>query len=537
LRDTTFWLQLNERHKSAGNDLYTSIKDINLWIERNAKLNMGDQIRLYSSLLVEVNSLDIAVNKRLQLLQHLHQPIMAIIDNLSKKYMGCALPIAQEKSKYVQYVELFWTEMATAYKIIVDDLSATSVLNFFIANKDLSNALYHVMFYLQGQVYSNYLLYTACTDKLWRDIHQVYHFAEKRKQHKKKINANEISEVATIAQLYKKILLFSLANPYQLTLTEMQSLWQYLTDLADFAQLELNSKKVLKGHYPFFIRPYSDQPPYSNFHQNNKPLSESNLLANVSANTIWGIETKKLLKRLTKKNTLKQASAFFVRRLSRNWASDNARIDSRIELIEPVVLAMGVTCISQFLTQIDIEPKILKLDESQQLQLTQPSYLLYQAYLIDESSNGFKLKLKAQSEKSILPSIGEVIAIKHFDESIHIGYLRWMKENRNADVEFGIEYLSAMAEAVQISKSKFKTQQKKAAPDVKNILDSFVFPGNKEQNYKPILFTHSFVENFYNIKEDTLSLTHKTGSIEIKLVEKIDQVLSYSLYLFEKSDT
>ena len=44
--------------------------------------------------------------------------------------------------------------------------------------------------------------------------------------------------------------------------------------------------------------------------------------------------------------------------------------------------------------------------------------------------------------------MSEIVAVKHADDSIQIGYIRWMKESPEGEVEFGIEHLSAMAEPI-----------------------------------------------------------------------------------------
>lgn len=539
MKDTILWLQLQPRRKPDRDCLYSSIKDINGWIKRITKLKIDDQEERYFSLLVEVNGLDIPVNERLAFLESLHQPVIALIEHLSKKYLGSGLPLAEDKSKYVHRVNSLWSEMATAYKIIIDDLSESSFFTSFINQKDLACALYHVLFYLSGQLYSNYTLYSACTENVWRDIHQVFRFTSKRKLSNKKIDV-KVSPQLTILDLYKKILLFSLANPYHLTIQEMKITWKCLDDWSGLSDLNLNSIKVLTKKYPFLIQAYSDRAPFINSLNKMDTKTEDLNFPSVLSTSVWGFDTKKLIKRLAKKNNYPDIiSNYLLNRLSRSWSGNSDRVENRKELIEPVVIALGVSCISQFLAQIDIKPKILKLDalEIHKLELTPSIYSLYQAFLIDESKNGFRLKLSHQTEKPIAPDIGDVIAIKHADNGIHIGYLRWMRENAEGEIEFGIEYLSAMAEPVQLTKGSDRQLISMHNSEKINVLDSFVFPGGKEHNFRPILFTHTFVEKFYNIRNDHLVLHHKTGSINIKLVQKVDEVLGCSLYLFEKAAT
>jgi len=544
MKDTIFWLQLPPRKQSDGNALYSSIKNLSQWLQRNSTLKADEQASLYLQLLVEVNTLELSVGERLTFLEQLHVPVLTLIKKLSKRYAGSGFPLAEEKSTLVEMVDSYWSEMAKAYKIIVDDLSDSSFFTSFFKNKEkqdqLSSALYYVLYYLNGQLYSNYSLYSGCSETVWRDIHQVYRFASKRKLINKKIIHHLPTEL-TIADQYKKILLFSLANPYHLSPVEMELIWSYLGEWSKYTQLNLDSKQVIKKEYPFIIKPFSDQAPFSNHSSNSVTISEFDV-TDFTSDSLWGLETKKLVKFLEKRSKHQKISDYFTARLIRVWMGRDTREDQREELIEPVVIAVGVSCISQFLSQINIVPKILKLDskECHNLELTSSLYSVYQAYLIDESKKGIRLKLSQQSEKTIAPNMGDVIAVRHIDDSIQVGYLRWMRESSEGDIEFGLEYLSAMAEPVQLTKELSKDSSVYSQADNQQekmtVLDSFVFPGGKEQQFKPILFTHTFVERFFNSGNDHLILSHKTGSLKIKLVKKVDEVLDYSLFLFEKAE-
>lgn len=544
MKDTILWLQVPERVKPDGHSLYSSISDLSQWISRTENLKTGEQARLYFSLLIEVNRLDIPVPERLLFLEQFHSPVLRIISKLSKKYFGSGLPLGEEKAKYVDLVNEFWSEMANGYKIIIDDLSDVNFIKSFISNKDMSNAVFHVLYYLTHHVFYSYLLYTGCNNDVWRDIHQLYRFSETRNLTTKKIRNHMPDQLSadslTIEEQYKKILLFSLSNPYHLSFNEMNILWDRLDCWAKYLQITLDTAKVLKKQTPFLIKSYSDLPPFLNQKNNSKNSIEDDIaFSAASMEFVWGMETKKLLKQITKNNQPVEISDYFLKRVQRTWSGNNFRDEQRNELIEPVLIVLGASSISQFLSQINTSSKILKLDDSEKQEINSiPSvFSSYQAFLMDESHNGFRVKLSNESEKPIIPKIGEIIAIKHFDDSIHTGYLRWLRENKEGEIECGIEHLSSMAEAVQISTTKHVEQTE---PDDKsnqsNVLDSFVFPGTKENHYKPILFTDSFIEKFYDVHNDHLTLFHKTGSIDIKLTQKVDEVLEYSLYLFEKAD-
>lgn len=232
-------------------------------------------------------------------------------------------------------------------------------------------------------------------------------------------------------------------------------------------------------------------------------------------------------------------SSYLIKRLKSVWEGANKRVAHRKDLLEPVAISMGLTSVSQFLSQIEIESKVLKLESKEQplLNSSASKHPIFQAYLLDESKKGFRVKLLLAEEQKVLPTINEVVAIKLSDDSIKVGYLRWIRENAEGYVELGIEHLSSMAEPVQLKMKNLVSQNYETEQnDQLKILDSFVYPGSKTEHYKPIIFTHSFIERFTNQNIQNIQLIHKTGTIDITLTEKVGEILGYSLFLFEKRD-
>ncbi len=185
MKDTLLWLQLPERKKPDGHCLYTSIKDMVQWVERTSQLPMGEQSRLYYSLLVEVNGLIILVQKRLDLLEQMHPQILKLVQKLSRKCVGHGLPLAEEKNRLAELVNAFLNEMAMGHKIIIDELFDVGLVNAILKHKILLQATYHALFYLNQKLFYNYMLYADHHADEWLDIHQIYYFAVKRHFEKK----------------------------------------------------------------------------------------------------------------------------------------------------------------------------------------------------------------------------------------------------------------------------------------------------------------------------------------------------------------
>ncbi len=531
MKETLLWLQLPDRKKPDGHCLYHSIKDIGQWIERTSILPVGEQSRLYYSFLVEVNALDIPLQKRLDLLEQLHPPILKLLHRLSKRCVGSGLPLNEEKNRLADLLGAFLIEMTTGYKIIIDELADMGLLGSLLKQKNLTLAIYFALYYSSLKLFYNYILYADHHVNEWLDIHQLYQFASKRHCEKRTVK-NFAESVNTIAEIYKKILLFALSNPYHLSIGEMTLLWNKLDDWSHYTELNIPEKNKLPESH-FLIRPYSESPPFS------KQLLSLQRDEYVSSQ-LWGFETRNLCSFLNKNAPFQNVSDPFLKRLLKVWSVETKRQDERQAMIEPVDMVPGVTHVSHFLGSVTLETRIHELYDEQIASNSSDHHdteiPVFRAFLVDESSHGFRLKLGQKNTQSFQPRINEIIAVKHRDGSIHVGYLRWLMENRENEIEMGIEHLSSMAESVQL----VLTNHQDAAVNNNllntRILDSFVFPGGKAQHFRPILFTHSFIEKFAGSRNYVIKLIHKTGTINIRLIQKVDVVLDYNLYLFEKSE-
>jgi len=296
------------------------------------------------------------------------------------------------------------------------------------------------------------------------------------------------------------------------------------------------------------------------------PLFLAFFSGTLASNTLWTVRTQSVIKRLYQhyknyqnylykpddnKHSGVSLSHSLYKRLCRNWQGDLFRSKQRKELIEPVQLIFGLANISKLLTYVNKQSVLLNLSDL--YKNDEPGFCpilpYYKAYLIDESKRGCKIKLNAQLKQSIYAEIGELLAIKYQDDTVYIGFLRWIRETHTSDIELGIEHLTAKAEPVVLKRLDVNRYDKKAIAktefsnlydqvnETSDYIESFIFPGGKKHLYKPVLFTHTFVENYYNIHTQRLCLIHKTGTLNIKLVKKINELLDYSLYLFEKIDS
>jgi hypothetical protein len=536
LKDTLLWLQLPKRHKPDAHSLYSTIQDLGQWVDRVNRQKAGEQARLFYSLLVEVNSLDISVQARFNFLNLIAQAIRPLVGRLEKKFAGLSLPLDENKVKYVELVQSFWKELELGYKIIIEDLSDGNFLSGIMSQKNLSLALFNSLEAISYQIFYQYQLYSQIDPQYWRELHQLFHYAQKKKVASKVLKLDD-NHAASIEKRYLKLMMFSLSNPYHLTVEHMRWLWNQLDEWVYDVFLVEDHNKFAKKEISFSIDPFSARPPSLQPNEKNN-INDPLFFLN---DKLWGVQTNKLSRTIQKKNADNghyAEHAALVERLLRIWSGDQYRRNARNELIDTVNLVLGCSNISNFLSHIEIEPKLLNLHSQSpdtMMHLKIDPQRLYKALMLDESSSGYRFKLILDDEQRFVPSLGEVIAIKHNDDSIRVGFLRWLKENNENDIELGVEHLSSLAEPVELLLNASKKQNNGSEKSEKShILESFVFPGGEAENFRPVLFTNSFVERYANSQHQDFKLVHKTGTLDIVLTQKVNEILDYSLFLFEK---
>lgn len=257
---TPLLLKLPERTPATAESFFLDLKKVAAWSSSLPMANTGESSRQIFKALVEFNRVDIHNLNRIKIINIFRPLVEHVTSSLKKYYLDSPLPLPAKSQKVVILCRELHSELATSYKIIIEKM--ISGHDEKIEQKLMVIALHQVMHYLSKVLYYSVIVYNPYPGDTWREIHQLFQFAEQNGVARIKISENSGSAGAasSIEDVYKRIVLLALASPFQLRQQEIVHLYQKLPDWAGYIRL-LNpeSQDIHEGR--FFIRMGNDDPP------------------------------------------------------------------------------------------------------------------------------------------------------------------------------------------------------------------------------------------------------------------------------------
>ena len=303
-------------------------------------------------------------------------------------------------------------------------------------------ALYQAIEHLSQRLLHSFLRYTTPSSDIWAEIHRLYYIAETYN-----IPATPFSfgfnnkatqgKVLSIEHSYKRILLFSLANPFHLMPHEMTRAYQSLRSWAQQCKIiRSDSPEKLQGR--FYIDLESDQPPtHHSLNQLDLELPSLRLL-----------DIAEILPSGTYQRTLD-------RRLAHALIIRPERLTKRTMTNKPITIANGLNACYHIINnesraQHIIEPiKQVNSTKGKSTSLTNPPNT-FTAQQKDSSIGG--LALRYNDATQYLPT-GALITYRPSQDTRNdgwnIGTVKWSRNNLNKGYELGIQCLAEDGAAVK----------------------------------------------------------------------------------------
>ena len=483
---------------------------VKAWIEQLPLADVGRSARMVYHALVTMNRILIAMQHRSQILELFREPTHFITETLKKYYVGQAFPLADKNYKAAMLARELHAEMANGYKIVLSSL-LTNQAPIFTAGKSLI-PLHRAMHYLTQLLITSYQTYTPCPATTWHDIHQLYHYAELKMMDQSPIHdgGNKMPLHHNIGNLYKKILLLSIAGPYHLSQSEISTVFSALDQWAAHSTLT----PLLNMDDPpetYIINQDKDEPTAflttgrirrdkSRLLSGCLTLDTATLvaylqsLANQTVTTLLPAETK--------------ISPALLRRMVSAWSMKSKRNLSRIQKNSMLILGLGLNTAHHLITNNinpnSVRPKTTAMQTAGYPLATGPvkftsrepgstekasvndvgnitqqtayartqqglandddigkprqgtsAYATFSCKVVNESAGGACLAWSETLTTAL--RIGEVIAVHGTREEDTsewgIATIRWMKNTTASTLEFGIQMLSPTADVVQVRRA------------------------------------------------------------------------------------
>lgn len=343
-------LRIPEQKDSALSGFDARPRHIEQWIKTLPRADIGETARLVYKGLHELNRVIIPDGDRFLISEMFREPVNFLSMSLKKHYIGMPFPLARKKQKVALLSRELHTEMAIAYKIIIENKANESGAR--TDNKGLCQAIHRAIHYLSQVLLRCYQIYIPPPHNVWKEIHRLYLYAQE-KNLQDIVVQNQIEDKiadSTITALYKRIVLLSLAGPYRLRQSEIELLYTMLSEWEPLVPMdEIVDPEQQTGMCSLNLN--SDDPPGYltlcsdlNIHF-CRVLETSTLVETVGQNIATGLAVQ-LPGALGKTNRL---SVELLRRLVLTWGGMAQRNFSRTAKDRKVLVTVGLRATHYFI--------------------------------------------------------------------------------------------------------------------------------------------------------------------------------------------
>lgn len=333
-------------------------------LARLPNANMGELTRQIYQILRDINRQTIPVKARLENMEMLREPVREIFNNLKKYFINRTLPLPEKSKKIINLNQSLLQEIAYGYKIILSD--TTNRTNITITAraraKIQATACCRAIHYLAELVLRSSEIYAPPPGGLWRDLHQIYLFAETGGLLNIAVSDNEMEQkTVTIESCYKQILLFALARPIALSQSDCERVFDKLADWEKYGVIECepdqNDVETSQIDKIFCIHSEKDAPPD---YLNKDDLQKEDIKRYLNTTQLVA-HTQKLIDLSTsnqEKPTIgNEISIASLQVLLTNWGTNPKRRFTRSKSEGNIDIAIGLSTIVKILNALNKKAK------------------------------------------------------------------------------------------------------------------------------------------------------------------------------------
>jgi hypothetical protein len=435
-------LNLPEQNAPTATSTPSEPRKLKKLLSAQPNSSMGELTKQTFQILRDLNRQTMPGKQRLENLKILRPQTDKIFDNLKKYFVYRELPLSEKSQKIIKLNQSILQELIFGYEIIAYE--SANKIGSRINDTTLRTSICRALNYLSEMLLRSSEVYKPCAENLWHDAHQLYLYAEEKNLVDDIVIDKEREvEETTIANSYKHILLFALAQPITLGQSDINRVYKALFKWSQHVTIQREVSESLIDRV-FCMRIDEDTAPHY--------LSEDDLAENLIIRTL---DTSKLVSHV---NTLieeqsKSHQKFAVGdaipletliTLVRSWGENPKRQFSRAERHGHINIAIGLS-------------NIYKVVQNKPKMVTKGCILTYEKdkplnkqhadshwEVVNISPGGYCLRWN--SEDTSKAQVGELIAIQEFhsDNSPRwqIGVIRWMQLIQKKGLEIGVRILS-----------------------------------------------------------------------------------------------
>ena len=311
--------------------------------------DVGQLSKNIHTLLTQMNGLDLAVASRVANLEALLGPLQFVLAALDKGFVREMPPLGKRPALMAETREMLCTLVVQAYKVVLDQYHHESIAGQLLHKSNRALALHRVLYFLGQILLQSYQLYRPAPAFLWREIHGIHRYAVDQKLDRRLVE-NEESDLApqgSVGDLYKQILLLSLAGPQRLMQGEVSHVYKALAQWSSRTRLnDLGRSNGGDGH--FLVDIGVDEPPRMRGAERDKQVLKGWILetSELSVHLASELEQTEALHGVMRpREKPDRLSPDLLARLMLTWGVGARRVDERDETQGEVSLICGLEAI------------------------------------------------------------------------------------------------------------------------------------------------------------------------------------------------
>ena len=335
------------------------------WLDSLPLTDVTDSGRQVVTVLQKYNSVAMDTDVRFESMVRFAPVVGQLLEATRDKLRGSAFPLSSKNLERAMMAMKFVQHMADGFKICVTELDAGKG-NPENAQIKLLKSVHASVKYLAEQLLSCYLIYYPEPANVWRQINNLYYYAEKKGIKDKVLGAEEDAQrtANTIEHLYKRLVLLATSNPYHLMEGEAAAILEHLNNWATRCTIsEIAKNSVVKGH--FYVDLAGEMPPrFASGHMEHAPVEGRSIDVDILVDNL-----SKLILRISEQSSNKPMSLKdrmnrdMLLRIQHAWGGRTDRQEQRQSNAETVELASGMGATHYFISGgKDFLPEKVEID-------------------------------------------------------------------------------------------------------------------------------------------------------------------------------
>lgn len=235
-------------------------KVLQQWIDELPSANPELAARLVQDLIMDLNSIAMPAQLRLDTLELLRPSVLAIEEFIRSRLMATGFPKEETDYKIHKLLVSITQELTTGYWMVLKELTARDISWFKGKNAALS--IQRSIKGLSSIAIDYFMMGMSTPDWIWMDLHGLYKLSVKIKKDTIKVanDPGHFNKTSSPEDCYLQILLLSLADTTGLMQKEILLVYRFIEKIASFVSLK-NSPVSNQSIY-CTISTEEDNPPH-----------------------------------------------------------------------------------------------------------------------------------------------------------------------------------------------------------------------------------------------------------------------------------